>query len=91
MSWLRLRPSSSASCTAACLFISLGDGTFAPVRTLTSGGQGVLDVAIGDMNRDGRPDLAVAIGSGTGEIGLFFNRGDDEVKTKLNFVPRPRS
>ena len=46
------------------------------LRLLTSGGQGVLDVAIGDMNRDGRPDRAVAIGSGTGEIGLFFNRGD---------------
>jgi hypothetical protein len=58
------------------LFISLGDGTFAPVKTLTSGGQGTIDVAIGDLNRDGRPDLAVAIGSGTGEIGLFFNRGD---------------
>lgn len=58
------------------VFINAGNGTFAPARTVTSPGQGTIDVAIGDVNRDGWADLAVAVGSGTGAIGLFFNRRD---------------
>src|ERR1700683_3354302 len=37
-----------------------GNGTFQPVVTYDSGGQGASSVAVADVNGDGRPDLLVA-------------------------------
>jgi hypothetical protein len=47
-----------------------GDGTFQPVTNYLSGGQGEANsVAVGDLNGDGKPDLAVA----NGGVGVLLN------------------
>lgn len=71
------------------VFINQGGGTFSPARTVTSPGQGTIDVAIGDINRDGREDLAVAVASGTGAVGVFFNRGDGGFSPMISYPAAP--
>ena len=39
------------------VLIGNGDGTFQRVRTYDSGGEEAYSIAIGDVNRDGLPDL----------------------------------
>ena len=46
-------------------------GTFTLAATLRTGGLAPLDVAIGDLNQDGKPDLAVAT-SGSNAVMVFF-------------------
>lgn len=54
-----------------------GDGTF-KTASLVSLPKAVLGgLAVGDLNNDGIPDLAVALGqSGLGEIGVLLGKGD---------------
>ena len=46
-------------------------GTFTLAATLRTGGLAPLDLAIGDLNHDGKPDLAVAT-SGANSVMVFF-------------------
>ena len=46
-------------------------GTFTLASTIRTGGLAPLDVAIGDLNQDGKPDLAVAT-SGASGVMVFF-------------------
>ncbi|OGX82004.1 hypothetical protein BEN47_05125 [Hymenobacter lapidarius] len=47
-------------------------GTFAPVVTYDSGGSYPQDVAVGDVNGDGRPDIVVATGNNA-SVGVLLN------------------
>jgi hypothetical protein len=52
-----------------------GDGTFQTAVTYGSGGQDATSVAVGDLNGDGRPDLAVVNGGST-KVGVLLGNGD---------------
>lgn len=54
------------------VLLNTGDGTFAPAREYGTAGQ-ALEVALGDLNGDRKPDLAVADGGG---VSVLLNSGD---------------
>src|SRR5262249_55336682 len=64
-----------------------GDGTFAPHTELDTGAyaQGAYpeQVAIGDVNADGRPDLAVANNS---KASVFFGHGDGTFDPRTDYA-----
>ena len=60
----------------ASVLLGNGDGTFQPARSVYLGqGAGPQAVAIGDFNRNGRPDLAVA-NTGSNTVALLLGNGD---------------
>lgn len=52
-----------------------GDGTFHPQSTYPSGGTGPSAIAIGDVNGDFKPDLAVA-NYNSNSVGVLLGKGD---------------
>ena len=56
------------------VLINQGDGTFAPQASYASG-NGTASVAVGDLNGDGVPDIAVT-NSVDNTLSVFFNAGD---------------
>jgi hypothetical protein len=54
------------------VFQGNGDGTFGPPRIFDTGGANPFDLASGDFNGDGRPDLAVA-NTLSNTVGLLLN------------------
>ena len=57
--------------------LGVGDGSFQPTSYFTAG-QGVVFVAAGDFNKDGKPDLAVAADGGpsTGSVAILLGSGN---------------
>ena len=59
-----------------------GEGTFQGAVAYDSSGTSVSSIAVGDVNRDGKPDLVVAIGCGGGNcdnagvVGVLIGNGD---------------
>jgi hypothetical protein len=51
-----------------------GDGTFQSAGNFATGGTNALSVAIGDLNGDGKPDLAVA--NRSGNVSVLVGNGD---------------
>src|SRR3989442_1694874 len=51
-----------------------GDGTFQPAQTFGAG-SGAVSVAVGDVNGDGRPDLAVA-NNYSNDVSVLLGNGD---------------
>ncbi len=72
-----------SACTATStvgVLLGNGDGTLQPVVTYPSGGFNTNSVVIGDVNGDGKPDLAVVNGSTSGadagKVGVLLGNGD---------------
>ena len=61
-----------------------GDGTFQPAR-LFPAGQGSLSVAVGDLNGDGRPDLAVA-NYYSNDVSVLLGNGDGTFQATQSFA-----
>ena len=57
----------------------------APVTTYSSGGSTPAGVAIGDFNRDGKPDLAVTNYTSPGSVGILLGKGDGSFGTATIF------
>lgn len=60
-----------------------GDGTLRPATSYTAGTQAT-SVAVGDLNNDGRPDLAVA-DFGTGNVVVLSGNGDGTFQTPVSY------
>jgi VCBS repeat protein/FG-GAP repeat protein len=81
-------PSYSVGAGSMSVLINRGDGTFNPrVAYPTDGGSESLSIAIGDLNGDRRPDVAIAHDTSEGKkqglVSVFITRGDGT-------LPRPR-
>jgi hypothetical protein len=71
-----------------------GDGTFRPTVTYDTGSFGLgsqssHSLAVADLNRDGRVDLAVAVPSASGVSVLLNNTGASPATTTLTSNPNP--
>ena len=56
------------------MLLGQSDGTFAAAATYSSGGSYPYSVAIGDLNGDGRPDLAVANSTASNNVGVLLGQ-----------------
>jgi hypothetical protein len=69
----------------ASVLLGNGDGTFGPDHDYPLGGGGYPeDTAVGDLDGDGIPDLAVACSS-THTVAVLLGRGDGTFATGVNF------
>jgi hypothetical protein len=79
---------SAMRCNAVSVLINRGDGTFKAAGQYASGGEGGCGpyaVAIGDLNGDGKVDVATATGSPSGEVSVLLNRGDGHFQPPLEY------
>ena len=69
------------------LFFNRGDGSFERLTFdgLWPSNSNTLDVDIGDLNRDGRNDLAVAYSTSTGSVSVLFNQGSRVFSPPMNY------
>ena len=69
------------------VLIGKGNGTFQPVVPLDSGG-GTLSVAVGDLNRDGKPDIVAVSGYG---LGVLLNNTQTQKQTTSTTLASSRN
>jgi len=69
--------------------LNRGDGTFKPRRDYSTGG-GPHSVAIGDLNGDGKPDLATANFDG-GSVSVLLNGGDGSFRVEHDYTTGDRT
>ncbi len=74
----------TATPDGASVLLGSGDGTFAP-PTLFPGIVAADEIALGDLNADGRPDLAV-VETQTNRIAVFLNAGDGTLGRPREFA-----
>jgi FG-GAP-like repeat/FG-GAP repeat len=78
------------------VLLNRGDGTFTGKRDFRTG-SGPISVAIGDLNGDGEPDLAIADpgpdDTPAATVSVLFNRGDGSFERKHDYLTggRPES
>ncbi|MCI0456649.1 MAG: FG-GAP-like repeat-containing protein [Gemmataceae bacterium] len=71
------------------VLLGIGDGTFGPHQDFAVG-SGPTDIQVGDFNRDGRPDLAVAnSGGGSTTVSVLLGNGDGTFQAPRDFVTGP--
>jgi len=74
------------------VFLGNGDGTFQPAVAYNSGGQSANFVAVGDLNGDGKPDLAVAnqclsnSNCNNGVVSVLLGNGDGTFNSAVNYT-----
>jgi hypothetical protein len=78
---------------AASVLLGNGDGTFQPALVYGSGGLDAYSVAIGDLNRDRKPDLVVTnsyYGGGdyNGSVGVLLGNGDGTFQPAVSYDTR---
>jgi IPT/TIG domain/FG-GAP-like repeat/FG-GAP repeat len=84
--------SSCASGGTVTVLMGKGDGTFKPAASYGSGGQGAFSVVVGDFNRDGLLDLAVANDcassgcSSGGSVGILLGNRDGTFKPAVAYA-----
>ena len=85
--------SGDSYCTSGTLGVLLGngDGTFRPVVTYATGGQYPTSVAVGDLNKDGRPDIVVSnyqttSSDYTGRLGVLLGNGDGTFQPAITYL-----
>jgi hypothetical protein len=79
---------------AVAVLLGNGDGTFQqPTTWYDTGGQVASSVAVGDVNGDGHPDLAVAnfehVGLGDVGLGVLLGNGDGTFQPVINYSSGP--
>jgi len=75
------------------VLLGKGDGTFLPVKTFPSGGNGTVSVAVADVNKDGKPDILVANcgplacgpGSPGGNVAVLLGKGNGTFKPAVTY------
>ena len=69
------------------LFFNNGAGSFDRVSLngLWSSSSNTLDIDIGDLNRDGRNDIAVAFSTQRGAVSVLFNQGNRTFTAPVNY------
>ena len=81
-------PSGGGSGGLVGVLLGKGDGTFQPVVTYGSGGNGADSVVVADVNRDGRPGLVVA-NYDDGTVGVLLRTGTTPTTTTLGSSLNP--
>lgn len=72
------------------VLLNKGDGSFRPKLDYRTRGQRELSfssVAIGDLNRDGKPD--VAVGDNQRAVSVLLNGGGGQLKNRIDYSIRP--
>ena len=65
------------------VFLGYGNGSFSSQTTYSTGsGSSPWSVAVGDLNNDGHPDIAVA-NYGTSNVGIFIGYGNGSFRTQM--------
>lgn len=67
------------------ILLGNGDGTFQAQKTYSTA-VGPLSVAVSDLNRDGRLDLAVATAATFGATSILLGNGDGTFQASVNYV-----
>jgi hypothetical protein len=71
------------------VLLNQGDGTFGPKHDYERGGEGDLAdvnyVAVGDLNGDGKPDLATANGFESSGVSVLLNNGDGTFAARRDY------
>ncbi|MEQ1858899.1 MAG: VCBS repeat-containing protein [Chthoniobacteraceae bacterium] len=75
--------------TSTNAFVSVllgnGDGTFQARQNFGNSFSSATDVAVGDMNQDGRPDLVVLTASGLSIVNVLLGNGDGTFQMEQTF------
>ena len=85
---------SSNNCATGAVGVLLGngDGTFETAQIFGSGGHIADSIAVGDVSRDGRPDLLVANacvregGCAKGKLGVLLGKGDGTFQPAVTYA-----
>ena len=68
------------------VLLNRGNGTFLPQTTYTTGSNSApFSVSLGDVNGDGKPDMAVA-NSGTNTVGVLLNLGNGTFLPQITYA-----
>jgi hypothetical protein len=89
---------SATSASSLVSALGRGDGTFIILdQTIPLSGSGVSSLALGDLNEDGKPDLAAVTGTTTcpaptsnnGSLAIYPGNGDGTFKTAISVTGLP--
>jgi hypothetical protein len=69
---------------SAGVLLGNGDGTFQPVVLYDAGGEETRNIAVADVNGDGKPDLLTA--NAEGSVGVLLGNGDGTFQTVVTYA-----